>query len=63
MLKIYKRAFAKAVLIAEDDKFWKHEGFDYESMKKAIERDVKAGEFKFGGRTELPPVNPPLSTN
>jgi monofunctional biosynthetic peptidoglycan transglycosylase len=42
---------AKAVLIAEDDKFWKHEGFDYESMKKAIERDVKAGKFKFGGST------------
>ena len=41
----------KAVLIAEDDKFWKHEGFDYESMKKAIERDVKAGKFKFGGST------------
>ena len=41
----------KAVLIAEDDKFWKHEGFDYESMKKAIEKDVKAGKFKFGGST------------
>ncbi len=41
----------KAVLIAEDDKFWIHEGFDYEAIQKAIERDIKAGRFKFGGST------------
>lgn len=42
---------AKAVLISEDDKFWCHEGFDYEAIKKAIEKDIKAGKFKFGGST------------
>ena len=41
----------KAVLIAEDDKFWKHEGFDLESIQKAIEKDLQAGRFKFGGST------------
>lgn len=41
----------KAVLIAEDDKFWRHEGFDYEAIRKAIERDVKAKKLKFGGST------------
>jgi monofunctional biosynthetic peptidoglycan transglycosylase len=41
----------KAVLIAEDDKFWKHEGFDYEAIQKALERDLKAKKFKFGGST------------
>jgi monofunctional biosynthetic peptidoglycan transglycosylase len=41
----------KAVLIGEDDKFWSHEGFDYEAMRKAIEKDIKAGKFKFGGST------------
>src|SRR5512136_644507 len=41
----------KAVLIAEDDKFWKHEGFDYEAIQKAIEKDLKAKKFKFGGST------------
>jgi monofunctional biosynthetic peptidoglycan transglycosylase len=41
----------KAVLIAEDDKFWIHEGFDYEAIQKALERDIKAGRFKFGGST------------
>jgi len=41
----------KAVLIAEDDKFWRHEGFDYEAIQKAIEKDLKAKKFKFGGST------------
>ena len=41
----------KAVLIAEDDKFWKHEGFDYDSIEKAIEKDIQAGKFRFGGST------------
>ncbi|MEW6601006.1 MAG: monofunctional biosynthetic peptidoglycan transglycosylase [Nitrospirota bacterium] len=41
----------KAVIIAEDDKFYKHEGFDYEAIQKAIERDIKQKKFKFGGST------------
>ncbi len=41
----------KAVLIAEDDKFWKHEGFDYEAIQKAMEKDIKAKKFKLGGST------------
>ncbi|MCL4537410.1 MAG: monofunctional biosynthetic peptidoglycan transglycosylase [Nitrospirae bacterium] len=41
----------KAVLIAEDDKFWHHEGFDFEAMQKAIEKDIKEKKFKFGGST------------
>jgi monofunctional biosynthetic peptidoglycan transglycosylase len=59
----------KAVLIAEDDKFWIHEGFDYEAIQKALEKDMKAGKFKFGGSTisqqlarnlYLSPVKKPL---
>ncbi len=41
----------KAVLIAEDDKFWRHEGFDFEAMKKALEKDIKKGKFRAGGST------------
>ena len=41
----------KAVLIAEDDKFWKHEGFDYEAIQRALEKDIKAKKFKLGGST------------
>jgi monofunctional biosynthetic peptidoglycan transglycosylase len=41
----------KAVLIAEDDKFYKHEGFDIEAIQKAIGKDIKQKKFKFGGST------------
>lgn len=41
----------KAVLISEDDKFYRHYGFDIEGMKKAIEKDLKAKKFKYGGST------------
>ena len=41
----------KAVLIAEDDKFWSHEGFDFEAIQKAIEKDAKKKKFAFGGST------------
>lgn len=41
----------KAVLIAEDDNFWSHEGFDYQAMEKAMEKNIKARKFKAGGST------------
>lgn len=41
----------KAVIISEDDKFWHHEGFDYEALQKAIEEDLKKKKFKVGGST------------
>ncbi|MDR3641634.1 MAG: monofunctional biosynthetic peptidoglycan transglycosylase [Humidesulfovibrio sp.] len=41
----------KAVLIGEDDKFYQHEGFDYEAMEQAFERDLKAGHFAAGAST------------
>lgn len=41
----------KAVLISEDDKFWSHEGFDFEAMKTALEKDLKKKKFKYGGST------------
>jgi monofunctional biosynthetic peptidoglycan transglycosylase len=41
----------KGVIIAEDDKFWKHEGFDFQAMQTALEKDIQAGKFKMGGST------------
>ena len=41
----------KAVLIAEDDKFWRHEGFDFEALQKALVADLKKRKFRFGGST------------
>ncbi len=41
----------KALLIAEDDKFYRHSGFDIEGIKKAIEKDIKERKLKYGGST------------
>ncbi|MCS7164121.1 MAG: monofunctional biosynthetic peptidoglycan transglycosylase [Thermodesulfovibrio sp.] len=41
----------KAVLIGEDDKFYRHSGFDIEAIKKAIEKDIKERKLKYGGST------------
>lgn len=41
----------KAVIIAEDDKFWAHEGFDFEAIQKALEKDLKRRKFQAGGST------------
>jgi monofunctional biosynthetic peptidoglycan transglycosylase len=41
----------KAVIIAEDDKFWLHEGFDFEAMQKALGKDIKKKKFQAGGST------------
>jgi monofunctional glycosyltransferase len=41
----------KAVIIAEDDKFWSHKGFDFDAMEKALEKDLEKGKFRFGGST------------
>jgi monofunctional glycosyltransferase len=41
----------KAVIIAEDDKFWSHHGFDIEAMQKALEKNIEKGAFKVGGST------------
>lgn len=41
----------KAVIIAEDDKFYSHEGFDYEAIQEAMEKNIKSGRFRAGGST------------
>ncbi|UCG77669.1 MAG: monofunctional biosynthetic peptidoglycan transglycosylase [Nitrospirota bacterium] len=41
----------KAVLIAEDDKFWNHEGFDYDSIERAMIKNIKTRGFAAGGST------------
>ncbi|MCU0577150.1 MAG: monofunctional biosynthetic peptidoglycan transglycosylase [Desulfobacterota bacterium] len=41
----------KAVIIAEDDKFWGHEGFDFDAMEQAFQKDLREKKFKAGGST------------
>ncbi|MEW6165865.1 MAG: monofunctional biosynthetic peptidoglycan transglycosylase [Pseudomonadota bacterium] len=41
----------RAVIAAEDDKFIDHEGFDWEGIQKAIEKNRKKGKVVAGGST------------
>lgn len=41
----------QAVLIAEDDKFFEHEGFDWVSMRQALETNIAKKRVRRGGST------------
>ena len=41
----------RAVLVAEDDAFWQHEGIDMEQLKIAIRNDIAKGQAIRGGST------------
>jgi monofunctional biosynthetic peptidoglycan transglycosylase len=41
----------RAVLVAEDAKFWQHEGIDFEQMKESMEVNIERGEFVRGAST------------
>lgn len=41
----------RAVIVAEDDQFFGHQGFDMGAIKKAIEINMKRGKFSRGGST------------
>lgn len=41
----------RAVVAAEDDKFIDHEGFDWEGMQKALEKNRRKGKIVAGGST------------
>jgi monofunctional glycosyltransferase len=50
-LKKVSPSLVKAVLVSEDNNFWHHEGFDFKAIEEAIEKNIEAGEFKFGAST------------
>ena len=41
----------RAVLVAEDDAFWQHDGIDVKQITESIERDLQKGTFSRGGST------------
>jgi monofunctional biosynthetic peptidoglycan transglycosylase len=41
----------RAVLVAEDDAFWQHEGVDFEQLQESLEIDWAHGRFIRGGST------------
>ena len=40
-----------AIVLAEDDTFYQHHGFDYEQIQIAIERDLDKKKYVYGGST------------
>ncbi len=41
----------RAVVVAEDVRFWEHEGVDWEAMRGAAEKNWEKGKLKVGGST------------
>jgi monofunctional biosynthetic peptidoglycan transglycosylase len=41
----------RAVIVAEDARFWEHEGVDWEAMRGALEENWEKGKVKVGGST------------
>ncbi len=41
----------RAILVAEDDKFVDHEGFDWDGIQKALEKNQQKGKVVAGGST------------
>ena len=41
----------RAVLVAEDDAFWQHDGIDVEQLRESIQADWTRGQFLRGGST------------
>lgn len=45
------RSLKRAVVAAEDDKFIDHEGFDWDGIARAMEKNMKKGKVVAGGST------------
>jgi monofunctional biosynthetic peptidoglycan transglycosylase len=45
------RNLTRAVLVAEDDAFWQHEGLDVEQLQESLQADWASGSFTRGGST------------
>jgi monofunctional glycosyltransferase len=41
----------KAVIVGEDAKFWKHDGFDFDAMRKAFETNIEKRKMAVGAST------------
>ena len=41
----------RAVLVAEDDAFWQHEGVDFDQLQESLELDWARGRWARGGST------------
>jgi monofunctional glycosyltransferase len=44
-------ALQRAVVVAEDARFWEHEGVDWEAVRKVLQEDLKEGGMRRGAST------------
>ncbi|MFY9552039.1 MAG: monofunctional biosynthetic peptidoglycan transglycosylase [Thermoanaerobaculia bacterium] len=42
---------ARAAVVAEDARFWEHEGVDWDALRGAVEKNWEKGRLKVGGST------------
>jgi monofunctional glycosyltransferase len=42
---------ARAAVVAEDGRFWEHEGMDWDALRDAMERNLEKGRLRAGGST------------
>jgi monofunctional glycosyltransferase len=45
------RDLVRAVLVAEDDAFWQHEGVDFTQLQESLQKDWERGRFERGAST------------
>ena len=50
-LRLISSHLQHAVVVAEDARFYRHRGFDWEAIVEAAERDWAAKSFEYGGST------------
>lgn len=50
-LKSISPDMRKAVVVAEDGKFWQHDGFDFDAMRNAIEKNLEKRKMAVGAST------------
>jgi len=41
----------RAIVVAEDGKFWRHDGFDFDAMRNAMEKNLKKRKMALGAST------------
>jgi len=41
----------RALIVAEDSRFWRHEGVDVEALREAVTTNLERGDLVFGGST------------
>ncbi len=44
-------AMQRAAIVAEDARFWEHDGVDWDAMRGAMEKNLEKGALKVGGST------------